>query len=89
MRLGQRLCALGRAGNRRVREDLVALYELARIPEGRHHQPPVAIGLVVELGAGGNQPRRAAGRQQRRVEPLVQNVERRLALAETIGFSAM
>ena len=54
----------------------------SRLDEGGHHQAAVAIGLVVEARAGGQQPRRAAGRDQRGVEALVQGVEGRLSLAE-------
>ena len=50
------------------------------IAEFRHHHPAVAIGLVVEIGMGGEHARRAAGRDQRGVERLVKRVEFRARL---------
>src|SRR5271170_4185148 len=74
--------------DRQLRETLMGAHELLAIGEFRHHQPAIAIGLVVEVGMGGEQPRRAAGGDQRGVEALVQRVEFWLALAEAARVPA-
>ena len=50
--------------------------------ERSHHQPSIAISLVVKLRAAAIRPRRAAGRDQRGVKALVQGVEAGVAFAE-------
>ena len=60
----------------------VHLHELLAAFELAHHHPPVAIGLIVEIGMRGEQPRRAAGLQQRGVKALVQRIELLRAFGE-------
>jgi hypothetical protein len=85
MRLHQCLSALRLAGDDGFGETLVALHEIGRAFERRHHQAAVAIGLVVEPRAGDDETRRAATTDERGVELLVQSVEGWLTLAEALA----
>ena len=78
--------AVGRARNRRVGERFMAVHELSGALEARHHQSAVAISLVVQARAGGDEPGRTAGGDERSMEPLVQGVERRFPLSEALGI---
>jgi hypothetical protein len=53
-----------------VREPVVLGEKHLGIGGSRHHQTAVAIRLVIEIGLGGEHARRAAGRDQRRVDRI-------------------
>ena len=65
-----------------IREAVVLGEKFLGIGEPRQHQPAVAIGLIVEIGVGGEHARRAAGGDERGVKRFVKRIEFALAFAK-------
>jgi Fumarylacetoacetate (FAA) hydrolase family len=63
------------ASDGQIREPVVLGEKFLGAGESRHHESPVAIGLIVEVGMSGEHARRAASGDERRVERLVKRVE--------------
>ena len=68
MRFQHRLRARNVARDDAVGQQLVRAHEFLAAVERAHHHAAVAIGLVVEIGMGGQQALRAAGRPAARCE---------------------
>ena len=66
-----------------IREAVVLGEKFLGVGEPRQHQPAVAIGLIVEVGVGGEHARRAAGCDERGVKRLVKRIEFALAFGKT------
>ena len=78
----------GRGARALPRELLMGFEKVVAARKDRHHQAPVAIGLVVEAGARGEQARRSAGRDEPCMEAFVEGVEGRLAFPKAARILA-